>query len=54
MIFTAGEGKAKIGDKVVTVRAGDRLFVPPQAINEFWNESEAPLQGVLIIFGEGA
>jgi mannose-6-phosphate isomerase-like protein (cupin superfamily) len=54
MVFVYGAGKARIGDRTVEVRAGDRLFVPPRLVNEFWNDSATPLEGVLIIFGEGA
>jgi hypothetical protein len=49
-----GAGKARIGTHTIDVKAGDRLFVPPQSVNEIWNDSAAPLEGVLIIFGEGA
>jgi hypothetical protein len=54
LVFVNGAGKALIGDKTVDVKAGDRLFVPPRATNEVWNDSPTPLEGVLIIFGEGA
>lgn len=54
MIFVNGAGKARIGERVVDVKAGERLFVPPQVINEFWNDAATPLEGVLIIFGDGA
>jgi hypothetical protein len=54
LVFVNGAGKALIGDKTVDVKAGDRLFVPPRATNEVWNDSATPLEGVLIIFGEGA
>lgn len=53
-VFTSGAGKATVGDRTIDVRAGERLFVPPGARNEFWNESPAPLEGFLIVFGEGA
>jgi len=54
LIFTGGQGKAKIGSSVVDVKAGERLFVPPRLVNEFWNDGAVPLEGVLIIFGDGA
>jgi hypothetical protein len=54
LVFVNGAGKALIGDQTVDVKAGDRLFVPPRATNEVWNDSATPLEGVLIIFGEGA
>lgn len=54
MIVVSGQGFCRIGDDEAAMKAGDRLFVPPNVRNEFWNEKEAPLEGVLIIFGEGA
>lgn len=54
LIFVNGAGKVLIGDATVDVKAGDRVFVPPRAINQVWNDSATPLEGVLIIFGEGA
>lgn len=53
-IFTAGAGKAIVGERTIDVKAGERLFVPPNARNEFWNDAAEPLEGVLIIFGQGA
>lgn len=54
MVFTRGEGSALIGEKAVTVREGQALFIPPGISHQFLNENEAPLQGVLLMFGEGA
>jgi hypothetical protein len=54
LVFVKGAGKARIGDSTVDVKAGDRLFVPPRFVKEIWNDSATPLEGVLIIFGEGA
>lgn len=53
-VFTGGAGTAKIGEETLDVRAGERVFVPPGARNEVWNDGAEPLEGVLIIFGEGA
>lgn len=54
LIFTSGRGKALVDDRTIDVQAGERLFVPPMTVNEVWNESEQPLEGIVIIFGEGA
>lgn len=54
MVFTRGEGTAVIGDREVTVRGGEALFVPPGISHQFLNDNEQPLQGVLLMFGEGA
>lgn len=44
----------RIGEWTIEVKGGDRVFVPPNSVNEVWNDSSAALEGVLIIFGEGA
>lgn len=54
LIFTGGRGKALIDGRTIDVRAGERLFVPPRVVNELWNESDEPFEGVVIVFGEGA
>lgn len=54
MVFTRGKGTALIGDEEVTVQEGQALFIPPEISHQFFNENEAPLQGVLLMFGEGA
>lgn len=54
MVFTRGKGTALIGDEKVTVQEGQALFIPPEISHQFFNENEAPLQGVLLMFGEEA
>ncbi len=54
LIFTSGRGKALVDGRTIDVQAGERLFVPPMVVNEVWNDSEAPFEGIVIIFGEGA
>ena len=53
-VFTGGRGKASIRGVVVSVEKGERLFVPPWSTDQFWTEEETPLEGVLVMFGEGA
>jgi mannose-6-phosphate isomerase-like protein (cupin superfamily) len=53
-VFTSGAGKAAMGDRTLDVRAGERIFIAPGQRNEVWNESPTPLEGFLIVFGEGA
>lgn len=53
-VFTSGAGKATFGDSTIDVQAGQRVFVAPGQRNEVWNESPTPLEGILIVFGEGA
>lgn len=54
LVFTRGEGTALIGGEEVTVSAGQALFIPPEISHQFLNENDAPLEGVLLMFGEGA
>lgn len=54
LVFTSGRGKALIDGRTIDVQSGERLFVPPKVVNEIWNDSEEPLEGIVIVFGEGA
>jgi len=54
MVFTKGEGTAIIGDEEITVREGQTLFIPPEISHEILNRTDAPLEGVLLMFGDGA
>lgn len=54
MVFTRGEGTALIGDEKVVVREGQTLFIPPAVSHQFFNNTQAPLEGVLLMFGDGA
>lgn len=53
-VFTSGAGKAAMGESTIDVRAGERIFVAPGQRNEVWNDNPTPLEGVLVVFGEGA
>jgi len=53
-VVTGGKGVAKIGGREIVVEEGQSLFVPPGVAHEFWNPYEAPMQVVLLMFGEGA
>lgn len=53
-ICTRGEGKAKLGGKVMTVKKGMMAYIPAGMPHTVWNEKEEPLEGILIMFGEGA
>ena len=54
VLVTAGTGMARIGGIEVELRAGQRLFIPPNVTHEFWNPHEKPVEGVLLMFGDGA
>jgi len=54
LIVTEGTGNARIGGHEIVLEAGQSLFIPPGVTHEFWNDNEAPMHGVLLMFGEGA
>lgn len=53
-IMTKGIGKAKFGNKIITVKEGETYLIPAGMVHEFWVEGDQVLEGVLIMFGEGA
>jgi len=53
-ICTRGEGIAKLGGKVMNVKKGMMAYIPAGISHTVWNEKDEPLEGILIMFGEGA
>lgn len=53
-IVTRGSGSARIGGAELTLSEGQAVFIPPGVAHEFWNDGEAAMEGVLLMFGEGA
>jgi len=54
VIVTRGKGMAKIGGKDTEIAEGQSIFIPPEVSHEFTNPSETPVEGILLMFGEGA
>jgi len=53
-ICTRGQGKAKLGEKTITLKKGIMVFIPAGMSHMFWNEKEEPVEGIIIMFGPGA
>jgi mannose-6-phosphate isomerase-like protein (cupin superfamily) len=53
-IMVKGEGMGRLGEKTMPLKEGMAIFVPPGMIHQFWTESDAGLEFVIIMFGEGA
>jgi mannose-6-phosphate isomerase-like protein (cupin superfamily) len=53
-IFTKGKGKGRIGDKLLDIREGMSILVPPGTVHQFWTEGEDILEMILVMFGEKA
>ena len=53
-IITKGNGKAKLGDQVIDIAVGESYLIPPGMVHEIWVEDDQVVEGVIIMFGEGA
>lgn len=53
-VFLSGQGRARIGEDMVQVKAGEAYYIPPQSEHIVWNEREEPLTLIFLAWGEGA
>lgn len=53
-IMIKGKGMGRLGEKTMPLKEGMTVFVPAGMIHQFWTESEAGLEFIIIMFGEGA
>ncbi len=53
-VFLSGEGRAKIGDHEITVRANEAYHIPPHTEHIVWNDREEPLTLLFMAWGAGA
>ena len=51
-IITEGKGRAELGDKVVELRSGMSVFIPPYVKHVIYNPYKEPLEGIIILFGD--
>jgi mannose-6-phosphate isomerase-like protein (cupin superfamily) len=49
-----GAAEGEVDGKRVTLPAGNTLFVPPNVMHKWWNETDEPADAILIMFGDGA
>jgi mannose-6-phosphate isomerase-like protein (cupin superfamily) len=54
LIVTSGHVKGRIGGREIDGRAGQAVLIPASTTHEFWNTSDKPVEGLLIMFGGGA
>ncbi len=54
LIITNGRAVGKIGDRELTLQGNQTVFIPANVSHEFWNPHDEPVQGILLMFGEGA
>lgn len=53
-IIIKGQASARIGGKEVELKSGRAVLVPAGVSHEFWNNNDAPMEFILLMFGEGA
>ena len=53
-IVTKGQGRARLGDKTMSLREGMTVFVPAGMVHQFWTESDKGMEVIIIMFGKGA
>ena len=53
-VFLSGEGRAKIGEHEITVRANEAYHIPPHTEHIVWNDCAEPLTLLFMAWGEGA
>jgi mannose-6-phosphate isomerase-like protein (cupin superfamily) len=54
VIVTQGAGTGRIGGKEIELKAGQAVLIPTEVSHEFWNHNDAPMEFVLVMFGDGA
>jgi len=54
LVVTHGTLKCKLGGSEHVLHGGEMIYIGAGVSHEFWNELDEPVQGVIIMFGEGA
>ena len=53
-IVTRGRGVAHLGDRTVELSEGMSVFVPPFVRHQIRNNSDQPMEGVLVLYGDNS
>lgn len=54
IVITRGRGAGRIGDRELELDEGNAVFIPAGTSHEFWNPFDEPVEGLLLMFGEGS
>ena len=49
-----GTIEGEVDGKRITVSEGNTVFIPPNVQHKWWNDSDEPVEVILIMFGKGA
>lgn len=53
-VLIKGTAKGIVDGEPITVSAGNTVFIPANVHHKWWNETDTPVELILIMFGEGA
>ena len=53
-VMIKGTAKGIVDGELVTVSEGNTVFIPANVHHKWWNETDEPVELILIMFGEGA
>lgn len=54
LVITKGRGAGRVGGREMELGEGHAVFIPAGTTHEFWNPFDEPVEGLLLMFGDGA
>ena len=54
IVAIKGTTEGEVDGKKVSLSAGNTIFIPPNVMHKWWNETDEATEAILIMFGEGA
>lgn len=54
IVAIKGITKGEVGGESVSLSEGNTIFIPPNTMHKWWNETGEATEAILIMFGEGA
>ena len=54
VVAIKGTTEGEVDGQSVSLSAGNTIFIPPNVMHKWWNETDEATEAILIMFGEGA
>ena len=54
IVAIKGTTEGEVGGERVSLSEGNTIFIPPNTMHKWWNETEVATEAILIMFGKGA
>ncbi len=54
VVAIKGTTEGEVDGKRVALSSGNTIFIPPNVMHKWWNETDEATEAILIMFGEGA